>query len=51
MGKTHSVYVKDDELNEWIEKQIEDGPFHNKAHLFSHAVEKLRKDNTEDILV
>lgn len=52
MGKTFSVYIKDDELAEEIEHMIEEGRFHNQAHFFSEAAESLIDDeNDRDVLV
>lgn len=41
MAKTFSAYISNDELVERIEKQVDDGRFHNFAHFFQEAAEKL----------
>lgn len=48
MGRTFSVYVKDDELVEKIEKIIDDGRFHNQAHFFTEAAEDKIKEEEDD---
>jgi len=48
MGETFSVYVKDDELAEEIKEQVENGRFHNQAHFFTDAAEKLIDEETDD---
>lgn len=39
MGTTQNIYIKDDELDKWVRKKIEDGRFRN----YSHAVETSLK--------
>ena len=34
MGQSFSVYVKDDEMCEAIEKLLEENEYHNQSHLF-----------------
>ena len=50
MGKTWSVYVSDDELNERIEKALNTDEYHNQAHLFAKAVKKELDDEELDVI-
>lgn len=47
MGKTWSAYIKDDDLNDAVEKAIDSGEYHNQAHFFTEAV-KAELDWEED---
>lgn len=40
MGRTWSVYVSDDELNEKIETLIEGGDYYNQADFWTSAAER-----------
>lgn len=48
MGKTYSIYFKDEELAERVDEVIENGRFHNQAHFFTEAAEKLIEEERDD---
>lgn len=51
MGKTWSVYISDDELNDEIEEAIEGDKYHNQAHFFTNAAKNLLEDDEPEKLV
>lgn len=49
MGKTWSVYISDDDLNQRIKDAIESEEYHNQAHLFNKAVKEMLDDENDII--
>lgn len=47
MGKTYSVYIKDDELAKKIDRLVEE-EFHSQAHFFSEAAEDKAEEHELD---
>ena len=44
MGKKYSIYIKDDELAQWIDMQVRSGRYRNPSHLFEEAAKELREE-------
>lgn len=41
----HSVYINDDELLDWMEEKVENGPYNNTSHLVRQALRRMKKDD------
>lgn len=43
MGKDFHIWLKDDELCDWLDEKVEDGRFRNKSHAFEEGIRILKK--------
>lgn len=44
MGESHSAYIKDDELAEWVRERVDDGTFRSLGHAHQRGLELLRDE-------
>lgn len=44
MGKSHSAYISDDDLAEWVRKKVEDGTFRSLGHAHEQGLRLLREE-------
>jgi len=51
MTEQYSFKVNDEEMNNWIESKVEDGPFANKSHLIRTAIKQLKENDESSPLV
>lgn len=47
IGKTKSIYFRDEELLAWVEDKVEEGTFRNPSHAVERALKELRDDPLE----
>lgn len=48
MGKQYSVYIKDEEMVEWID-EVSDNVFDSDAQTFRKAIEVMQEERGEEI--
>jgi len=47
MGEKISIYVRDDKLYRWLERQVEAGTYRSLSHAFEEGLKLLRARKSE----
>jgi Arc/MetJ-type ribon-helix-helix transcriptional regulator len=52
MSGTHSIYIRDDDIESFIEEELEEDNYRNKSHLVETAIKNMmeKKENNNDML-
>lgn len=49
MGETNSIYISDDDLQQWVEEMVQEEEFSSKAELFTKGLCLLRDVRKENM--